>query len=105
MMEGWKEYITLENPNFFDFGNGLWKGKKPPFRKVTVIRNTNFTDSGKIDYSNVAVLDVEEKQFEMRSLRLGDIIIERSGGGPKQPVGRVVFFDNKNGDYSFSNFT
>ena len=104
-MEWGKEYIRLENPDFFDFGNGLWKGKKPPFRKVTVIRNTNFTDSGKIDYSNVAVLNVEEKQFEKRSLRWGDIIIERSGGGPKQPVGRVVFFDLKNGDYSFSNFT
>jgi len=104
-MESLKEYIKLENPKYFDFGNGLWKGKKPPFRKVTVIRNTNFTDSGKIDYSNVAVLDVEEKQFEKRSLKWGDIIIERSGGGPKQPVGRVVFFDLENGDYSFSNFT
>jgi type I restriction enzyme S subunit len=104
-MEGWKDFILLENPKYFDFGNGLWKGKKPPFIPVTVIRNTNFTDSGEIDYSNVAILDVETKQFQKRQLVEGDIIIERSGGGPKQPVGRVVYFSNSEGDFSFSNFT
>jgi type I restriction enzyme, S subunit len=34
-----------------------------------------------------------------------DIIIERSGGGPDQPVGRVCFFEKQDGEYSFSNFT
>jgi type I restriction enzyme S subunit len=105
MSENWKNHILLENPKYFDFGNGLWTGKKPPFKTVTVIRNTNFTDSGKIDYSNVAVLEVERKQFEQRKLIKGDIVIERSGGGPKQPVGRVVYFDKDKGDFSFSNFT
>jgi len=104
-MERWKEYIKLENPEYFEFGNGLWKGKKPPYISVIVIRNTNFTDSGKIDYSNIAVLEVEKRQFEKRKLIKGDIIIERSGGGPKQPVGRVVYFDKIEGDFSFSNFT
>lgn len=105
MMDKWEKHISLDNQEYFDFENGLWKGKKPPFRTVTVIRNTNFTDSGKIDYSDVAVLEVEEKQFEQRRLIPGDIIIERSGGGPKQPVGRVVYFENTDGDFSFSNFT
>ncbi|MBN1339800.1 MAG: restriction endonuclease subunit S [Bacteroidales bacterium] len=105
MSENWKKYILLENPEYFNFGNGFWTGKKPPFKTVTVIRNTNFTDSGKIDYSNVAVLEVEKKQFDQRKLIKGDIVIERSGGGPKQPVGRVVYFDKDDGDFSFSNFT
>lgn len=105
MSDKWKKHILLENPEYFDFGNGLWTGKKPPFKTVTVIRNTNFTDSGKIDYSNVAVLEVEKKQFDQRKLIKGDIVIERSGGGPKQPVGRVVYFDKDDGDFSFSNFT
>jgi len=30
--------------------------------------------------------------------------LERSGGGPTQPVGRVAYF-NQGGKYSFSNFT
>ncbi|MDZ4204101.1 MAG: restriction endonuclease subunit S [Bacteroidales bacterium] len=105
MSHNWKKHILLENPKYFDFVNGLWTGKKPPFKTVTVIRNTNFTISGKIDYSNVAVLEVEKKQFDQRKLITGDIVIERSGGGPKQPVGRVVYFDKDDGDFSFSNFT
>ena len=85
--------------------NGLWTGKKPPYINVTVIRNTNFTKDGNIDLSNVAELDVEVNQFEKRKLEYGDIIVEKSGGSETQAVGRVVFFDKKDGNYSYSNFT
>lgn len=88
-----------------DFLNGLWTGKKPPFVTAYVIRNTNFTSGGRIDLTDVAVLQVEAQQFEKRRLLKGDIIIEKSGGGPKQPVGRVVLFDLDSENYSFSNFT
>lgn len=88
-----------------DFLNGLWKGKEPPYIKVGVIRNTNFTREGRLDDSDIAYLDVEEKQFQKRKLYYGDIILEKSGGGPKQPVGRVVIFDKKDSEFSFSNFT
>jgi len=87
------------------FINGLWKGEKPPYVNVGVIRNTNFAKDGSIDDSDVAFLDVEAKKFEKRKLQYGDIILEKSGGGPKQPVGRVALFEKKDGDYSFSNFT
>lgn len=97
---------TLKNPTLFEQLNGLWTGKKQPLTKAAVIRNTNFRNDGRLDLSDVAVLDVEARQLETRTLRPGDIIIERSGGGPKQPVGRVCYFDEK-GDlpFSFSNFT
>ena len=85
--------------------NGLWKGKKEPFLEVGVIRNTNFTKDGFLDDSNIAYLPVEVKQYEKRKLQFGDIILEKSGGGPKQPVGRVVPFEKKEGEFSFSNFT
>ncbi|SDW93592.1 restriction endonuclease subunit S [Paracoccus sanguinis] len=87
------------------FHNGLWKGKKAPFETVNVIRNTNFKAGGRIDLTDVAVLEVEARQFAKRRLLKNDIIIEKSGGGPKQPVGRVVLFDLDSGNYSFSNFT
>ena len=87
------------------FGNGLWTGKKPPFHKVGVIRNTNFSKDGKLDDSDIVYLDVEQSQFSKRKLQYGDIILEKSGGGPKQPVGRVIIFDKRDGDFSFSNFT
>ncbi|MFZ4536989.1 N-6 DNA methylase [Propionivibrio sp.] len=84
---------------------GLWTGKKPPFRSVQVIRNTNFTKTGKLDLNDVARIEVEEKQFASRSLKKGDIVIEKSGGSETQAVGRVVIFNEISGSYSFSNFT
>jgi type I restriction enzyme, S subunit len=88
-----------------DFSNGLWVGNVPPFIRVGVIRNTNFTEDGTLDHSDIALLEVEEKQFKTRRLQMGDIILEKSGGGPDQPVGRVALFDRADGIYSFSNFT
>jgi type I restriction enzyme S subunit len=88
-----------------DFYSGLWTGKKPPYIEVGVIRNTNFTKEGKLNDSDIAFIKVEKKQFDKRKLKYGDIILEKSGGGPKQPVGRVVIFNKKAGDFSFSNFT
>ena len=84
---------------------GLWTGKNPPFVKVGVIRNTNFTKDFKLDLTNTAYLDVETKQFANRRLQYGDIILEKSGGSEKQPVGRTILFNRKEGDFSFSNFT
>ncbi|MGY3388316.1 type I restriction enzyme S subunit [Bradyrhizobium sp. USDA 3311] len=87
------------------FSNGLWKGEKPPFVTVGVIRNTNFTKEGTLDDTDVAYIEVEAKKLEKRRLAFGDIILEKSGGGPKQPVGRVALFDKEDSEYSFSNFT
>lgn len=102
MIAGWQTK-TLEDA--CHFSNGLWKGEKPPFVNVGVIRNTNFTKEGTLDDSDIAYLDVEVRKLEKRRLQFGDIILEKSGGGPKQPVGRVALFDKEDGDFSFSNFT
>ena len=102
MPEGW---TTIRLGDLCFTINGLWKGKKPPFVNVGVIRNANFTKDFQLDYSNIAYLDVEEKQYEKRKLKSGDIIVEKSGGSDNQPVGRTIFFDKAEGEYSFSNFT
>ena len=85
--------------------SGLWTGKKPPFEQAIVIRNTNFTKDCKLDLTNVAILDVESRQLRTRKLLPGDLIVEKSGGGPKQAVGRVVLFNEVSGIFSLSNFT
>ena len=85
--------------------NGLWKGTKEPLINVGVIRATNFTKQCEFDVTKTVFIDVEEKKFLKRKLQFGDIIVERSGGGPNQPVGRVIYFDQKDGNYSLSNFT
>jgi len=102
MNNGWQTK-TLEDA--CQFSNGLWKGEKPPFVNVGVIRNTNFTKEGALDDTDIAYLDVEAKKLEKRRLQFGDIILEKSGGGPKQAVGRVALFDKSDGNFSFSNFT
>lgn len=100
-----KEWPTKTLEEVCQFSNGLWKGEKPPFVNVGVIRNTNFTKEGTLNDSDIAYLDVEVNKLEKRRLKFGDIILEKSGGGPKQPVGRVALFDKEEGDFSFSNFT
>lgn len=102
MSSGW-ESAPLRG--LCEFHNGLWTGKNGPFETATVIRNTNFTPNGRIDLSDVAVLQVEARHLAKRRLQKGDIIIEKSGGGPKQPVGRVALFELDAANYSFSNFT
>jgi len=99
------EWKTKTLDDVCQFSNGLWKGEKPPFVNVGVIRNTNFTKEGTLDDLDIAYLDVEARKLEKRRLQFGDIILEKSGGGPKQPVGRVALFDKEDGDFSFSNFT
>lgn len=72
---------------------------------IKVIRSTNFTNDGKLDLSDVVTRDIEPRKVEQKRLFYGDIIIEKSGGSPNQPVGRVVYFDINNDVYLCNNFT
>ena len=89
-----------------EFQNGLWKANSDQTKIVKIIRNTNFGKNCELNLSDVAEHPVDIKQLESRQLFYGDLLLENSGGGPTQPVGRVVFFDVRDGEtYSFSNFT
>ena len=72
-----------------------------------ILRTTNFTSNGTIDYSNIAVRKIAESKIEKKRLKKGDIILEKSGGTEKTPVGRVVFCDKaiENDIYLCNNFT
>lgn len=85
--------------------SGLWKGKKEPLIEVNVIRNTNFGKDGKLNFNDIAKIKVERSQFLKKQLEFGDIIVEKSGGGEKTPVGRVCVFEKKDTNFTFSNFT
>jgi len=69
------DHTTLANEELFEYLNGLWKGKKPPYVNVKVLRNTNFNNDGTLSLEDVAELPVEEKQFRRRKLVAGDIIL------------------------------
>lgn len=73
--------------------------------EINVIRTTNFTNDGKLDLTNVVKRNVDNKKIIQKQLLYGDTIIEKSGGSPSQPVGRVVYFDQNQGVYLCNNFT
>ena len=85
--------------------SGEWGSNDDDKTGIPVIRTTNFTNEGNIDYSNVVTRKIKKNNIEKKFLKYGDIIIEKSGGSDNQPVGRVVYFDNKDGKYLFNNFT
>jgi len=62
------------------------------------------TNDGKLDFSNVAERKVGGDISKFKLLD-GDILVEKSGGGPDQPVGRVAYFVAPDDQiYSFANF-
>ena len=85
--------------------NGLWKTDDTDSIEVSVIRSTEFSDYGTICFDRLEPMPVKKSQYKTRKLIPADIIIERSGGSPDQPVGRVCYFEERYGEYSFSNFT
>lgn len=73
---------------------------------INVIRTANFTNSGKISFTDVVKREIDSKIIQKKQLLNGDIIIEKSGGSSNQPVGRVVYFENPNDEpYLCNNFT
>lgn len=101
-----QKWEMVELGRLVEIQNGLWKGKKPPFINIKVLRNTNFVKkTGFLSFDDIAEIEVEQRQYEKRELVNGDIILENSGGSPAQPVGRVAYFNRVEGGFSYSNFT
>lgn len=72
---------------------------------IPVLRTTNFTNIGVVNYDNIVTRIIKKKNLKDKLLRYGDIIIEKSGGSDTQPVGRVIFFEGEEEKYLFNNFT
>lgn len=85
--------------------SGEWGVEPSNGHSIGVIRNANFTNEGVMDLSDIAYRDITAKKIKQKALKYGDIIIEKSGGSPTQPVGRVIYYDRPDGEFMFSNFT
>ena len=85
--------------------SGVWGMEDENGNGIPVLRTTNFTNEGTVNYSNIVTRIIEKKNIEEKFLRKGDIIIEKSGGSDKFPVGRVIYFDGEENIYLFNNFT
>ena len=84
---------------------GEWGTDDETGAGIPVLRTTNFTNEGVVDYSDVVTRTITKKNIDEKYLRAGDIIIEKSGGSDKYPVGRVIYFDGPSNTYLFNNFT
>ena len=73
--------------------SGEWGSEPDESSSVKVLRTTNFTNSGVINFEKVVQRNISKLVVDKKRLQLGDVIIEKSGGSPTQPVGRVVYFD------------
>jgi type I restriction enzyme S subunit len=71
---------------------------------VSVLRSTNFTDCGTLDFRDVAIRYFKGSKAETFWLKEKDLLLERSGGGPSQPVGRIGFVHRDLPGHWFSNF-
>ena len=85
--------------------SGEWGTDDETGDGIPVLRTTNFTNEGVVDYNNVVTRTITKKNIGEKFLCSGDIIIEKSGGSDKQPVGRVIYFDGPENTYLFNNFT
>jgi len=85
--------------------SGEWGTDDESGSGIPVLRTTNFTNEGVVNYNNVVTRTISKKNIDEKYLCPGDIIIEKSGGSDKQPVGRVIYYDGPEKTYLFNNFT
>lgn len=85
--------------------SGEWGTDDETGNGIPVLRTTNFTNEGVVNYNDVVTRTITKKNIDEKFLRKGDIIIEKSGGSDKFPVGRVIYFDGDENTYLFNNFT
>jgi Type I restriction modification DNA specificity domain len=70
-------------------GNGDAEGEV----MAAVMRGADFRNWTRDRASSAATRSIPRKALETRLLQEGDLVVEVSGGGPTQPVGRVVLID------------
>jgi type I restriction enzyme S subunit len=80
---------------FSDRTIGAW-GSEPENENegIICIRAADFiTDQIRHSQNDLTKRKYDSRDMETRQLQFGDLIIEKSGGGDNQPVGRVVSFE------------
>ncbi len=82
---------------------GDW-GEERGAQMTRVLRSTNLTNAGRLDLDDVSRRALTAAKAALLEPRRHDILLERSGGGPGQPVGRVGFVEADMPGHALSNF-
>lgn len=101
MRSDWK-HIELENLFSFVIG-GDW-GKdlnetNSELVEVYCIRGSEIRNWDREKGKTAVLRMIAKSSLEKRKLQEGDILVEISGGGPEQPVGRTILIDKEALDY------
>lgn len=76
--------------------NGTWGNEPDGEDDVVCVRAADFDgQSGKLNDGERTVRSVDPATFNKVALRPGDLVMEKSGGGEKQLVGRTVVFNDE----------
>lgn len=96
LREGWTEAVLAElvvHALGGEWGEACGDGVRPGYVPVSVLRGTEFKDWDEDKGSTAAERAIKRSSLEKRQLRVGDLVVEISGGGPEQPVGRCLLID------------
>ncbi|MEI2794410.1 restriction endonuclease subunit S [Pseudoxanthomonas sp. F11] len=75
--------------------NGAWGSEPDGENDVVCIRAADFDgQSGRLNAGERTLRSIDTATFDKISLRPGDLVMEKSGGGEKQLVGRTVLFED-----------
>ncbi len=95
--EGW-EWKRLQNILDHviggDWGKDIDEEIEGEWLQVKCIRGSELKNWDKEKGATAALRKIKKSSLDGRKLQIGDIILEISGGGPDQPVGRTVLIDN-----------
>ena len=78
--------------------SGDW-GKESPCEdaqnQICCIRGADIVPIANVDFKDIPIRFVSDRSLANRSLREGDIVIEKSGGSPTQSTGRSAFISKE----------
>ena len=73
--------------------SGEW-GTEEGEMLTPVLRTSNFNEDGTFDYETPAMRCIPAKKIEAKRMLRGDVVLEKSGGTPKRPVGIMAYYNS-----------
>ena len=88
--------VTRLRATVLGWQNGVWGTEPKGSNDIACVRVADFDRvKFRANMSRPTVRSIEPDVIQTRMLYPGDLLLEVSGGGEKQPVGAVVIFDNE----------
>lgn len=84
--------------------SGTWGLEPNGFNEVKCLRVADFDYDKLTHVEPETIRSIDSNHMATKLLRHGDILIEKSGGGEKAPVGRAIIVNELNGLTSYANF-